>query len=119
MSDRVDINRVLLEMRTIRNQAAAFNGVGSLAEGRLRETDPMKAPNGPQFGEILAQAVDKVNSIQQQSGSTAKAYVKGDPGVDITDVMIASQQSSVAFQAMTQVRNKVVEAYKDVMNMPI
>lgn len=49
----------------------------------------------------------------------SKAYIKGDPNVSISDVMIASQKSSVAFQAATQVRNKLVEAYKDVMNMPI
>jgi flagellar hook-basal body complex protein FliE len=39
--------------------------------------------------------------------------------VDITDVMVASQKASVAFQATVQVRNKVIEAYKDVMNMAI
>jgi flagellar hook-basal body complex protein FliE len=49
----------------------------------------------------------------------ADAYEKGVAGVDITDVMIASQKASVSFQAMVQVRNKLVEAYKDVMSMPI
>jgi flagellar hook-basal body complex protein FliE len=43
----------------------------------------------------------------------------GEPNVDITRVMIAAQKSSVSFEALTQVRNRVVKAYEDVMNMPV
>ena len=42
-----------------------------------------------------------------------------DDGIDLAQVMIAAQKSSVSFQAMVEVRNKLVEAYKDVMNMPV
>jgi flagellar hook-basal body complex protein FliE len=64
-------------------------------------------------------AINKVNDVQKKSAAMAEAYEKGVAGVDITDVMIASQKASVSFQAMVQVRNKLVEAYRDVMNMPI
>ena len=43
----------------------------------------------------------------------------GVPGIDLAQVMVASQKSSVAFQAMTQVRNKLITAYEDIMKMPI
>jgi len=49
----------------------------------------------------------------------AQAYELGQPGVDITQVMVAMQKSSLSFQALTQVRNKVVDAYQTIMNMPI
>jgi flagellar hook-basal body complex protein FliE len=47
------------------------------------------------------------------------AFVKGEPNVDLTEVMVAVQKASLSFQAMTQVRNKLVQAYQDVMNMPV
>jgi len=48
-----------------------------------------------------------------------ESYEMGDPEVDITQVMIASQKSTVAFEAMTQVRNKLVTAYQEIMRMPV
>ena len=43
----------------------------------------------------------------------------GQPGVSLTQVMVAAEKSSIAFEAMTQVRNKLVDAYKEIMNMPV
>ncbi len=121
MTDRVDINRLLLEMRSIKSQTQAFGAQGLAAKdvagvGNLQGTQKV---NGPQFGELMEQAINKVNEVQQASSAMSTAYVKGDPNVDVTDVMIASQKASVAFESMVQVRNKLVEAYRDVMNMPI
>ncbi len=118
MTDRVDISRLLLEMRSLKAQSQAFGGVRQIGQETLPGQSPQQV-NGPRFNDLFSQAINKVNSVQQESSNTANAYLRGDPNVDVTDVMIASQKSTVAFQAMTQVRNKVVEAYKDVMNMPI
>lgn len=118
MTDRVDVNRLLLEMRTLKSQTQAFGGVQSLAS-QDRAGGPGQVNDGPKFGDIMSQAVNKVNEVQQASGSMSKAYLQGDSNIDITDVMIASQKAGVAFDAMVQVRNKLVEAYRDVMNMPI
>lgn len=114
MSDRVDVNRLLMEMRAFKAQTQAFSNLDKSAS--------LESGAGPQktaFNDVLTQAVNKVNEVQQASSSTTKAYLQGDPGIDVTDVMIASQKAGVAFDAMVQVRNKVVEAYRDVMNMPI
>ncbi len=118
MTDRVDINRLLLEMRSLKSQTQAFSKPEFLAsEGR--GLNKVGETNGPKFSDLMSQAVNKVNEVQQASGAISKAYIQGDPNVDITDVMIASQKAGVAFDAMVQVRNKLVEAYRDVMNMPI
>ena len=77
------------------------------------------ATKAPSFGDLMTQAVNKVNEVQKSSISMADAYERGVAGVDITDVIIPSQKASVSFQAMVQVRNKLVDAYRDVMNMPI
>ncbi|RYZ83206.1 MAG: flagellar hook-basal body complex protein FliE [Moraxellaceae bacterium] len=125
MTDRVDINRLLGEMRSIKSQTQVFqrpqpvvNGDVGINRGlsNLQVDTPNKVPS---FGDLMTKAINNVNDVQQKSSSMAEAYEKGVAGVDITDVMIASQKASVSFQAMVQVRNKLVEAYKDVMSMPI
>ena len=118
MTDRVDINRLLLEMRALKSQTNAFNRPEYLTNEDRATSQPGKV-NGPKFGDLMEQAVNKVNEVQQASSAMSKAYIQGDPNIDVTDVMIASQKAGVAFDAMVQVRNKLVEAYRDVMNMPI
>lgn len=125
MTDRVDINRLLGEMRSLKSQAQVFQrpqgiATGDMGVNRTLNNLQVDSPNKvPSFGDLMAQAVNKVNDVQQTSSAMAEAYEKGVAGVDITDVMIASQKASVSFQAMVQVRNKLVDAYKDIMNMPI
>lgn len=125
MTDRVDINRLLVEMRAIKTQTQAFQRPAGLSPrdvGEVNNTGPINVTGSqkvPAFGDIMSQAINKVNDVQKASSEMATAYEKGVAGVDITDVMIASQKASVSFQAMVQVRNKLVDAYRDVMNMPI
>lgn len=95
MTERMDINRLLTEMRSVKSQSQAF---GSLASKDIADTQNIQ--NGPKFSELMGQAIDKVNEVQHASGALQKAYLKGDSSVDITDVMIASQKSGVAFDAM-------------------
>ncbi|USD65973.1 flagellar hook-basal body complex protein FliE [Vibrio sp. SCSIO 43136] len=71
------------------------------------------------FGAMLNQAINNVNGLQKQSGELATRFDQGDPNVSLSDVMIARNKSSVAFDATIQVRNKLVEAYKELMNMPV
>ena len=72
-----------------------------------------------EFGDMLKRSIDSVNATQQNASSMRTAFEQGEPGVDLAEVMIAVQKSSVSFQAMVEVRNKLVDAYKDVMNMPV
>lgn len=125
MVDRMDINQLLLEMRQIKKQTQGFQGGQSLAaKDRVDKTDshPLsvhqeKSP--PDFSQLFEQAINKVNDTQHASSALKKAYTQGDTNVDITDVMVASQKAGVSFQAMVQVRNKLIEAYRDIMNMPL
>lgn len=120
MNNRVDINRLLVEMRSLKSQTQ-MQGIqpqgldGAVQGGRGVD----KVREVPSFSEIMGQAVNKVNDTQKASSALQSAYQSGDPNVDVTDVMIASQKASVSFQAATQVRNKLIDAYRDVMNMPI
>lgn len=71
------------------------------------------------FSEMLKQAVDNVNNLQQDTSDLRNRFEMGDKSVSLADVMIASNKSGLAFDATVQVRNKVVEAYKEVMSMPV
>ena len=97
------------------------------AQSQLKpvQDDLMKSQNletagsTPDFTEMLKQAVNSVNEVQKEAGALKKSFDMGDPSVDLPQVMMASQKAGVAFEAMVQVRNKLLQAYKDVMSMPV
>jgi flagellar hook-basal body complex protein FliE len=74
---------------------------------------------GADFGQMLNSAINNVNSLQKASGELQTRFDMGDENVSLSDVMIARNKSSVAFEATIQVRNKLVDAYKQLMNMPV
>ncbi len=71
------------------------------------------------FQQTLNQAINKVSQTQAASSDLQKAFEMGDPRADLARVMVAMQESQVAFRATVEVRNRLVQAYQDVMNMPI
>lgn len=70
------------------------------------------------FGEMLNHALDNLNNISQESDALAEAFAAGGD-VEIHEVMIAMQETQMAFEMVTQVRNKMVEAYQEIMRMQI
>jgi flagellar hook-basal body complex protein FliE len=122
MVQRADINSVLSEIRNLRAQMMQNQRVEQEAPVRGGVDRPRRVDESrevPSFGDMLGQAVNHVNDLQQTASDLRTAYELGDPNVDLTRVMIAAQKSSVSFEALTQVRNRVVRAYEDIMNMPI
>jgi flagellar hook-basal body complex protein FliE len=70
------------------------------------------------FGDAMLGAVKAVNAQQVQAGDASAAYERGDTN-DIVGVMLARQKASLGFEATLQVRNKLLGAYRDIMNMPV
>lgn len=75
--------------------------------------------NGPQFANVLKESINQVSELQQEASSMKTAFETGDPDVDITEVMIAIEKASLSFEAITEVRNKLLNAYQEVMNMQV
>ncbi|KTD12110.1 flagellar hook-basal body complex protein FliE [Legionella jamestowniensis] len=71
------------------------------------------------FGAVLQNALDATNQLQQNADALKTRYEMGDQKVGIGEVMVAAQKSNLAFEATLRVRNKMVQAYQDIMNMPI
>ncbi len=72
----------------------------------------------PDFGKLMQQAIDEVNATQMEAASLTRAFELGE-NVDLSRVMVAVNKSRVSFEALTQVRNKLLSAYQDVMNMSV
>ena len=75
--------------------------------------------NRPDFSELLTDSINKVNELQKESKEMKTAFEMGDPNVDIPEVMVAVQKASLSFEAISEVRNKLLSAYQEVMNMQV
>jgi len=71
------------------------------------------------FGSELQASIQRINRLQQSANTKAMAFQAGEPNVELNDVMVDMQKASVAFQMGLQVRNRLVSAYRDVMNMQV
>jgi flagellar hook-basal body complex protein FliE len=81
---------------------------------------PSATPNGaPGFGAVLETAVNSVNESQQTAATLKRDFDSERTDVDLAHVMVAVQKADLSFRAMTEVRNKLVTAYQDIMNMPV
>lgn len=92
------------------NPIQSENSISSISSTNKSSSD---------FSSLLQDAVNKVNDIQQDAGQKKKAFEMGDDRVTLAETMIASAKAGVAFDATVQVRNKFVEAYKEIMSMPV
>ena len=110
MSQGIEFNRLMLDMRAMQMDAMAQS-----------KSSVQAAPEAgaSSFSDMLGNAINKVSDTQQASTQLSNAFEIGKSGVDLTDVMVASQKASVSVQALTQVRNKLVQAYQDIMQMPV
>ena len=72
-----------------------------------------------EFKQLLTDAIENVNRLQHTSSSMQARFDVGDRSISLADVMIASNKSSLAFEATLQIRNKLVDAYQSIMQMQI
>ena len=89
------------------------------AAGNNITSTPKVNQSSSDFGNILQDAVKSVNELQKDAGEKKTAFELGDRSVTLAETMIASQKAGIAFDATVQVRNKFVEAYKEIMSMPV
>jgi flagellar hook-basal body complex protein FliE len=105
---QIQIDAVLAQIRSLSSSAGAIH----------KGATPVTAGT-PAFGAMLKQSLDAVNTQQQSAATMADAFERGVKGVDLATVMLESQKASVSFRAVTEVRNRLVNVYQDIMNMPI
>ena len=107
--DTRQLDSMLAELRAV----SAVSGVAGKAQ------QPATAAGGADFGQALKSAIDQVNQAQASAQQMSQEFAAGNSNVNLQDVMINLQKASVSFQQMVQVRNKLVTAYQNIMNMPV
>ena len=100
----VEIENVLTQMRLVAAQSS------NILPEQTVNTD---------FSQILKDSIDKVNDTQMKAGQLAKAFETGDADADLAEVMVSLEKASISFESMLRVHNKLVDAYQEVMNMPM
>ncbi len=99
-------------LQTLRaHQSQASGGVQGLAQGQ-------EGVQKSGFADAVRQMVSQVNEAQTASSSRVQAYERGED-IPLTDVVLGMQKASLSFEATLQVRNKVLKAYEDIINMPV
>jgi flagellar hook-basal body complex protein FliE len=111
----------VIDTSKIEAMVAQLKAAAANASGPVAAPAPAGAAPAPKVdcANILKSSLDGVNSVQQKSTQMSNAYTMGDDSVNLSDVMISAQKANIALQTTIQVRNKVVAAYTDIMNMQV
>jgi len=109
----MEIDRVLAQIRSV----SQGGGVGGIGGPRGPAGAPGAVDNG--FAKLLKQGLDSVDQVQNKATTLASQFERGVPGVDLPQVMLEMQKANVSFRALAEVRNKFVDAYREIMNMPL
>jgi flagellar hook-basal body complex protein FliE len=115
--DRNALTQSMLAMRGAvleRNAALRAAAEATSPTGAAQGVDRAPQP----FAAALGQAVSQVNAAQADASAASASYERGET-TDVAAVMLARQRASVGFEATLQVRNKLLSAYQDIMNMPL
>ena len=86
-------------------------------EGAATTVDRGEGTDG--FGVALKAAVETVNTQQMNAEALTEKFQAGDPDTSIAEVVVEMQKASISFQAMTEARNRIVDAYREIMNMSV
>lgn len=107
-----------MDTKGIEQMLSVLRATAVQAGGRVSEAQSTPA-GGADFAQILQNSIDQVNQTQLQAEGMAANFAAGDGNANLHEVMISLQKANVSFQEMVQVRNKLVTAYHDVLNMQI
>lgn len=103
---------------SILSQLRAAQAATQPGKADPKEVSPSQAESGG-FSQVLRNALDSVNDTQMKSSEMQKAFELGEADINLQDVMVQMAKANISFQTMIQVRNRIVSAYQDVMNMPV
>jgi flagellar hook-basal body complex protein FliE len=97
---------------------AGITSIGAALQGALErpEIGPAAAPPGSSFGDLFKKAINDTSNLQDTSKDMIAAYLRGEP-VELHQVMAASEEASISLELLVELRNKLTEAYRTVMNI--
>jgi flagellar hook-basal body complex protein FliE len=103
---QMQIDQVLAQIRALSSQVDSA------------QTPKAPAASGAStFANLLRNSIDQVNQTEQRASTLATEFQRGTPGVELPQVMLEIEKANVSFRALTEVRNRLISAYQDIMNM--
>lgn len=117
--DAQRISSMLAQLRAAAQKPDGFGAAANIASPVQKTTQQSSPTSQVSFSDALKASLDQVNNMQVQADNMGKDFAMGNDNVSLSDVMIAGQKANISFQATVQVRNKLVSAYQDMMNMQI
>src|SRR5690606_27470095 len=114
----LQIDAVLAQIRAMQSQIRGVSAPANEVAQAAGAVDGVQQP-GSSFANVMKQGLEQVSQTQQRAAELATQFERGVPGVELPQVMLEMQKASVSFRATVEVRNKLVEAYQAIMNMPI
>lgn len=117
--EAMDISNIDSMLAQLRAGAALAGGKAGPAGRVPSGGDTGSEAGGVDFATVFRKSLDQVNNAQQHAASLARDFELGAPEANLTEAMISLQKASISFQYTVQVRNKLVAAYQDIMNMPV
>lgn len=108
-----------MDTKGIEQMLSVLRSTAAQATGKPAESTAAAATGAPDFAQVLQNSINKVNETQQNAEHMAQKLVAGDNSQNLHEVMVALQTASVSFQEMVQVRNRLVNAYQDIMNIQV
>jgi flagellar hook-basal body complex protein FliE len=108
-----------MDTQGIEQMLGLLRSTAAEAAGGAAKPAETPAAGGVDFAQALKNSIDQVNSAQKQASQMAENLAAGNSDQNLHEVMIALQTASISFQEMVQVRNRLVSAYQDVMNMQV
>lgn len=109
----------MVEMKALEQVLGQLRTAAALAGGTGVKPPAATGGQGNDFAAVLKASLDQANGMQQQAGKLARDFELGAPDASLQDVMVSIQKANVSFQQVVQVRNKLVSAYHDIMNMQV
>lgn len=116
LRETMDISNIDSMLAQLRAGAALAGGKAGSA-GTIANGD--ETGGRVDFATVFRRSLDQVNNVQQHASKLARDFELGAPEANLTEAMISLQKASISFQYTVQVRNKLVAAYQDIMNMPV
>ena len=105
-------------LQTLRSHQADASGKAQGLAGGINLNENSVGVQKTGFSDLVSGALGQVNQLQVQSSEMRDAFDRGE-SMALTDVVLGMQKSSLAFEATLQVRNKVLKAYEEILNMPV
>lgn len=108
-----------MSIQAMNNILEQINIQAGQIKGTSQVSRNAEQPQSANFTDILFKSISNISDMQIDAKNKSQQYMIGAPGIGLDDVMVSLQKSSIALNLGVQVRNKLVSAYQEIMNMSV